>query len=48
MLALLAKILWMSAIGVDAGPALVMIPLLLLGAVAAAAISLRAHRGARL
>lgn len=48
MLALLAKIIWMSAVGVSAGPALVMIPLLLLGAVAAAVLALRPHRGGRL
>lgn len=46
MVALLAKIVWMSRIGVSAGPALVMIPLLLVGAVVAAALALRAHRGA--
>jgi hypothetical protein len=45
MLALLAKIVWMAAIGVSAGPALVIIPLLLLGAIAAASLSLRAQRG---
>lgn len=46
MLALLAKIVWMSAIGVNAGPALVVIPLLLGGAVAAAVLSLLPHRRA--
>lgn len=40
MTALLAKIAWMSAVGASAGPALVMIPLLLVGAVAAAIVSL--------
>jgi hypothetical protein len=44
MLALLAKIVWMSMIGVSAGPALVVIPLLLLGAIAAAVLALRPHR----
>jgi hypothetical protein len=48
MLALLAKILWMSAIGAGAGPALVIIPVLLAGAVTAAALSVFPHRGARL
>ncbi len=48
MLALLAKIIWMSAIGTSAGPALVIIPVLLAGAVAAAAFTLRSHAGARL
>ncbi len=43
MAALLAKIVWMNAIGVSAGPALVIIPLLLLGALAAAFLSLRVH-----
>lgn len=46
MTALLAKIGWMSAIGASAGPALVIIPLLLLGAMAAAVLSLRPHRRA--
>jgi hypothetical protein len=46
MSALLAKILWMSAIGVSAGPALVIIPILLGGALCAAVIALRPHRGA--
>ncbi len=46
MTALLAKIVWMSAIGVSAGPALVVIPTLLVGAIAAAALALRPHRGA--
>lgn len=45
MLALLAKITWMSAIGASAGPALVIIPTLLAGAAAAAVLSLRPHRG---
>ena len=44
MLALLAKILWMSAVGASAGPALVIIPTLLIGALAAAVIALRPHR----
>lgn len=48
MLALLAKIVWMAAIGVSAGPALVIIPALLLGAVAAATLALRPHSGAAL
>ncbi len=48
MLALLAKIVWMSAVGVSAGPALVVIPLLLAGAVLAAVLALRAHQGAEL
>jgi hypothetical protein len=42
MTALLAKILWMRAVGVSAGPALVLIPLLLVGAIAASWIALRA------
>jgi hypothetical protein len=46
MSALLAKIVWMGRIGVSAGPALVMIPVLLAGAVAAALLALRPHRGA--
>lgn len=45
MTALLAKILWMHAVGVSAGPALVLIPLLLVGALAAALVSLRPHLG---
>ena len=48
MLALLAKIIWMNAVGASAGPALVVIPLLLAGAVAAATFSLLPHHGARL
>lgn len=49
MTALLAKILWMRAIGVSAGPALVLIPLLLIGAIAASWLALRAipREGAR-
>lgn len=43
MTALLAKILWMNAIGVSAGPALVVIPLLLIGALLAAFLVLRRH-----
>ncbi len=42
MAALLAKIVWMAAVGVCAGPALVIVPLLLTGAVVAAVVSLRA------
>jgi hypothetical protein len=48
MTALLAKIVWMAAIGVSAGPAIVIIPMLLLGALVAASLSLRPHRDARL
>jgi hypothetical protein len=48
MLALLAKIVWMSAIGVSAGPALVIIPALLVGAIVAAVLALLPHRTARL
>jgi hypothetical protein len=48
MLALLAKILWMSAIGVSAGPALVIIPTLLAGALLAAVLALLPHRAAQL
>lgn len=48
MLALLAKIVWMAAIGVSAGPALVIIPMLLIGAVIAAVLALRPHQGASL
>jgi hypothetical protein len=48
MAALLAKIVWMAAIGVSAGPALVIIPLLLVGAVIAGVLSLRPHLGSRL
>lgn len=44
MAALLAKIIWMAAIGVTTGPALVIIPLLLIGAVAAAYLALCPHR----
>jgi hypothetical protein len=46
MSALLAKILWMSQVGASAGPALVMIPTLLVGAITAAFFALRAQRGA--
>lgn len=46
MTALLAKIGWMTVVGADAGPALVIIPLLLFGAIAAALLSLRPHRRA--
>jgi hypothetical protein len=46
MLALLAKVIWMTVAGTGAGPALVMIPLLLAGALFAAALALRPyHRG---
>jgi hypothetical protein len=48
MLALLAKLLWMSVIGVSAGPALVIIPMLLVGAVVGAVLALLPHRDARL
>lgn len=48
MLALLAKIVWMAAVGVSAGPALVVIPALLVGAVTAAALALLPHRNTRL
>lgn len=48
MQALLAKIVWMDQVGVSAGPALVIIPALLLGALAAAYLALRPHRGATL
>lgn len=48
MLALLAKIGWMAMIGVSAGPALVIIPLLLAGAITAAWLAVRPHRGAHL
>lgn len=40
MTALLAKISWMAAIGVSAGPALVIIPVLLAGSLAAAYLAL--------
>jgi hypothetical protein len=43
MVALLAKIVWMAATGASAGPALVIIPLLPLGAVASAYLSLKPH-----
>ncbi len=48
MLALLAKIAWMTVIGIDAGPALIIIPLLLGNAIAAALLARRPHRGERL
>jgi hypothetical protein len=48
MLALLAKLVWMSAIGVSGGPALFVIPTLLTGAVLAAVLGLLPHRGMRL
>ncbi len=44
MAALLAKILWMGAVGVAVGPALVIIPTLLVGALVAAVLSLTALR----
>lgn len=44
MQALLAKIAWMMAVGAPAGPAIVIIPLLLVGAVFAAVKALRPHR----
>jgi hypothetical protein len=46
MLALLAKIIWMTAIGANAGPALVVIPSLLGGAILAAVLTLLPHRAA--
>lgn len=48
MLALLAKIAWMHAIGVSAGPALIIIPVLLAGAVLASVLALLPHRAALL
>jgi hypothetical protein len=48
MLALLAKIVWMRAIGVSAGPALIIIPVLLVGAVVGAVLALLPHRAAHL
>jgi hypothetical protein len=48
MLALLAKIAWMSRVGVSAGPALVIIPVLLAGAITTAVLALRPHLGATL
>jgi hypothetical protein len=48
MLALLAKIAWMTAIGANAGPALVIIPVLLAGAVVAAVLSLAPNHRKRL
>jgi hypothetical protein len=44
MVALLAKIAWLSAVGASAGPAVVVVPLLLVGAVAAAVLALAPHR----
>lgn len=44
MAALLAKIVWMSIVGASAGPALVIIPILLVGAAVAAVLSLGPHR----
>jgi hypothetical protein len=43
MLALLAKVIWMTVAGAGAGPALVMIPLLLAGALLAATLALRPY-----
>lgn len=48
MLALVAKLAWMSRVGVSAGPALVIIPVLLAGALTTAVLALRPHRGATL
>lgn len=48
MLALLAKIVWMRADGISAGPAIVIIPGLFAGALASAALALWRHRGAAL
>lgn len=47
MPALLAKVVWMTAVGASAGPALVLIPLLLVGAVVAATLALAPHRRRR-
>jgi hypothetical protein len=44
MIALLAKIAWMQAVGVSAGPAVGIIPALLAGAIVAAVLALRPHR----
>ncbi|WP_108462406.1 hypothetical protein [Devosia naphthalenivorans] len=44
MAALLAKIGWMAALGMSAGPALLIIPMLLLGAVIAAYLALKPHQ----
>ena len=48
MTALLAKIAWMSAVGASAGPALVLVPLLLVGAAAATWLALAPHRNTRI
>jgi len=48
MIALLAKITWMSVVGASPGPALVVIPLLLVGAGTASLLGLRPHHGATL
>lgn len=45
MVALLAKIIWMSAVGAGAGPALVLVPALGVGAVLAAILGLRSLPG---
>lgn len=45
MTALLAKLAWMSVVGAALGPALIIIPLLLVGAIGAAVLALRPHRG---
>lgn len=44
MVALMAKIIWMASVGASAGPALVIIPVLLVGAATAAFLSLRPYR----
>lgn len=43
MLALMAKVIWMTVAGAGAGPALVLIPLLLAGALLAATLALRPY-----
>lgn len=47
MTALFAKIVWMTIVGAPAGPALVIIPILLLGALSAAYLALKPHLGPR-
>jgi hypothetical protein len=47
MAALLAKIIWMDAVGASAGPALVFVPVLLVGATIAAVLAVGPHRRAR-
>jgi hypothetical protein len=44
MQALLAKVAWMMAVGAPAGPAIVIIPGLMIGAILAAVRALRPHR----